>query len=137
MDVNKFYHFDKRDFFNPLVAVEKNVERVKSICLNDNQICRIVYSLNENCRVMSDLDVSLNPDTPEEVKNFISMIQSQQAPLSQAPDDNTAFDFIRSRYLEAPCEIEEFAQSLADEINSYSQESKTQDPASVSSDVTA
>lgn len=125
MDVNKFYHFDKRDFFNPLIAVEKNVERVKSTCLNDNQICRIVYSLNQNCRVMSDLDVALNPDTPEEVKNFISMIQTQQVPISQAPDDKTAFDFIRSRYMEAPCEIEEFAHSLADEINSYTQESQS------------
>lgn len=138
MNVNKFYHFDKNDFFDPSIAVSKNVDRVASFCLNDNQMARIVFTLNENCRVLSDLDVALSPDTPEEVKNFINMIQTQHTPIAQAPDDDSAFDFIRSRYMEAPCEVEQFAQSLADEINSYSTPSQPSQPSPApSADVSA
>lgn len=103
MDINKFYHLDRRfDDFKPF----PEFDNIFSLFLNDNRLVRLLFH-SEDGKIVNDLDLHIsNKGMSPEMLDVLHSIQ-QETPYvsgisfnqsSQSDVDKYIFDTIVSRY---------------------------------------
>lgn len=116
INVEKFYNLSRIRRSNASNAIAPAMRFVKSLakrCLNDNDVVRIIYDLaGKSGKIPNDLDFSMSPNVPAEVSNLIAQIQRERPLQPYFKDDDTAFEFVRSRYCQFGGELDEYADYL-------------------------
>ena len=116
INVEKFYNLSRIRHSNAVKAIAPGMRFVKSLatrCLNDNDVVRIIYDLaGQSGKIPNDLDFSMSPNVPAEVSNLIAQIQRERPLQPYFKDDQTAFEFVRSRYCQFGGELDEYADYL-------------------------
>lgn len=116
INVEKFYNLSRIRHSNAVEAIAPGMRFVKSLvtrCLNDNDVIRIIYDLaGQSGKIPNDLDFSISPNVPAEVSNLIAQIQRERPLQPYFKDDETAFEFVRSRYCQFAGELDEYADYL-------------------------
>lgn len=131
MDINKFYHLDRRfDDFMPF----PEFDNIFSLFLNDNRLVRLLFH-SEDGKIVNDIDLhiskkgmspemldvlhSIQQETP-----YVSGISFNQS--SQSDVDKYIFDTIVSRYDQFGSYLEE----NMDRISKLIEQDKTSEPSS-------
>lgn len=131
MDINKFYHFERRfDDFQPF----PQFDNIFSLFLNDNRLVRLLFH-SEDGKIVNDIDLhisekgmspemldvlhSIQQETP-----YVSGISFNQS--SQADVDKYIFDTIVSRYDQFGSYLEE----NMDRISKLIEQDKTSESSS-------
>lgn len=119
MDINKFYHLDRRfDDFQPF----PEFDNIFSLFLNDNRLVRLLFH-SEDGKIVNDIDLHISKKgMSPEMLDVLHSIQ-QETPYvsgisfnesSQADVDKYIFDTIVSRY-------DQFGSYLEDNMDRISQ----------------
>ncbi len=134
MDINKFYHLDRRfDDFKPF----PEFDNIFSLFLNDNRLVRLLFH-SEDGKIVNDIDLhiskkgmspemldvlhSIQQETP-----FVSGISFNQS--SQSDVDKYIFDTIVSRY----DQFGSFLEENMERISKLIEQDNTPDSSSIES----
>lgn len=134
MDINKFYHLDRRfDDFKPF----PEFDNIFSLFLNDNRLVRLLFH-SEDGKIVNDIDLhiskkgmspemldvlhSIQQETP-----YVSGISFNQS--SQADVDKYIFDTIISRY----DQFGSFLEENMERISKLIEQDNTPDSSSIES----
>lgn len=126
--LDSFYRLDKvgcNDIDDRVSDGFVRFEKSLNNCsLNDNDIVRIVYGIGNRLNVLpNDMDVVNNPSYPMEVRNVLNSIQQRYPSFPGFPaDSDDVFDFIRDRAVQFGGELDDFVETMADEISRSSQQ---------------
>ena len=94
--------------------------KLAKVCCNDDQIIKIIFALGEKTGCITD-DSSINPNSnyPNEVNYVLSQLQRKFPAFGGFSDDESAFQFIRSRYAQSAGELNSFVNNLVSYINQH------------------
>lgn len=93
-------------------------DKYAKYCCNDDTIINIIFKLADKTGALNDdVDITQRDQYPPEINYVLSQLQQKYPAVGAFEDDESAFMFIRDRYMQSAGEIEPFVNQMVTYIN--------------------
>ncbi|WGL30852.1 hypothetical protein [Dipodfec virus UOA04_Rod_386] len=121
MDINKFYHLDRRydDIRKPDTFFDLFNKVLSDQCFNDNPIARLIFRFQKS-GLANDLDIEVSPTSDPAIRAFAEALRSEIVSTSfdtSGLTDDQLFSCILPSASQFGDEITSYAEDLASSIN--------------------
>ena len=121
--IDKFYHFGKECENNCKPASERFNETLAKHMCNDNTVLRLLFAIDgTDVKTIQDIAINSKDKDPSVQAVLESLSRKFPASAPSFMDEDTAFAFIRSRYLQFGGELDAIVDSLGEIADSAKSE---------------